>query len=700
MRTAGGGPGTHVLALQMQLIGRPPAGGPLEAEADSAGAAIASGRPVGQLSAVPPQSGSTIVDDEAMPGPGQVRRSQFMDVLEARLCAVIDTELPETGADGCTDLAYYVRVYRGRTASEIERAIRLWSSPRDASGEALADAVVERVREATRRYRTTGRIEELPSGQLGAAGAGIAAYLQLKPSGRQGGTDPAAVLGHLGAGSPLEPATRSRMESSFGQSFAGVRIHTDATAAGIADELGARAFTVGQQIAFGAGELRAGTPSGDVLLAHELAHTIQQAGGASAVAEAPLEAEADLAAGRAFTGDRVAVERRTGLTLQSCSKKKSFAERLGALTSARDVASELRAANAEELRPLAGPTGSLVGDGLAWERALRARDWSRLVTLFGTDPHSFWAESRDRVVEEIVQGRTPITITATPGFSSWVEARFMDLVALRTGFQLVLELLATGQPVELRSGSDFTTEIRAGGELTAGRYDTTTGRPGTAAGSTVTLDPSSVSRATLGRVGGRVQIIDETDTMAFGHELIHALHNARGENIGPLISPQMMRGTFGGKGLARVPETGEAESPEELRTITGQTRFDVIGRPNPANYNLPAGVTENALRAEAGLDPRVSHSGGVRHTVVPVRQGETIDQLVARYRFGGRAVPPTFAAGVRAVIVEWYGPRLTLNGMPAGLSQLALPTGAYIALYFLARGDQNSAADAAGLTVQ
>src|SRR5436305_946644 len=42
--------------------------------------------------------------------------------------------------------------------------------------------------------------------------------------------------------------------------------------------LGARAFTIGHDIAFGTGEYRPGTAAGDVLIAHELAHTIQQEG--------------------------------------------------------------------------------------------------------------------------------------------------------------------------------------------------------------------------------------------------------------------------------------------------------------------------------------------------------------------------------------------------------------------------------------
>ena len=115
---------------------------------------------------------------------------------------------------------------------------------------------------------------------------------------------PAALVATLGAGERLDPGTASRMEGAFGQSFADVRIHTDATAARLADEHDARAFTIGSHVAFGASAYRPGVPEGDALVAHELAHVVQQqeAGPAeAAVQRKPLEdggaeAQADQAA--------------------------------------------------------------------------------------------------------------------------------------------------------------------------------------------------------------------------------------------------------------------------------------------------------------------------------------------------------------------------------------------------------------------
>ena len=79
------------------------------------------------------------------------------------------------------------------------------------------------------------------------------------------------------SGHALDPHTRGRMEHAFGSDLSSVRVHTGDTAAHLNQELGARAFTLGSDVYFGAGEYRPRTPTGDRLLAHELAHTMQDA---------------------------------------------------------------------------------------------------------------------------------------------------------------------------------------------------------------------------------------------------------------------------------------------------------------------------------------------------------------------------------------------------------------------------------------
>jgi hypothetical protein len=79
-------------------------------------------------------------------------------------------------------------------------------------------------------------------------------------------------------GQPLDGGTREFMESRFGRDFSSVRVHTDDRAAESARAVNARAWTVGQDIAFARGEYRPHSHEGRGLLAHELAHTVQQSG--------------------------------------------------------------------------------------------------------------------------------------------------------------------------------------------------------------------------------------------------------------------------------------------------------------------------------------------------------------------------------------------------------------------------------------
>lgn len=94
----------------------------------------------------------------------------------------------------------------------------------------------------------------------------------------------AGLSAMTGGGTPLAEPLRSLFEPRFGLDFSDVRIHTGPEAHGAASELGARAFTVGEHIFFGAGEYQPATTAGQHLLAHELTHTIQQKPGAARAA--------------------------------------------------------------------------------------------------------------------------------------------------------------------------------------------------------------------------------------------------------------------------------------------------------------------------------------------------------------------------------------------------------------------------------
>jgi hypothetical protein len=77
-------------------------------------------------------------------------------------------------------------------------------------------------------------------------------------------------------GRPLDTGTRSFMERRFGHDFSRVSVHTDSEAAHSARQVNARAYTVGNHMVFGEGEYRPGFAASDKVIAHELAHVIQQ----------------------------------------------------------------------------------------------------------------------------------------------------------------------------------------------------------------------------------------------------------------------------------------------------------------------------------------------------------------------------------------------------------------------------------------
>jgi len=102
--------------------------------------------------------------------------------------------------------------------------------------------------------------------------------LQLKPApGRPNSAGAeAAAAAVSGSGVPLPADVQSYFEPRFGCDFSDVRIHTGLNAATAAKSINARAYTLGRNIAFGASQYAPGSVDGKRLIAHELAHTVQQ----------------------------------------------------------------------------------------------------------------------------------------------------------------------------------------------------------------------------------------------------------------------------------------------------------------------------------------------------------------------------------------------------------------------------------------
>ena len=125
-------------------------------------------------------------------------------------------------------------------------------------------------------------------------------------------------------GRPLDVSVRAEMEPRFRHSFADVRVHADGQAARSADAVAAHAYTVGRNVVFAAGRYAPSSAGGKTLIAHELAHVVQQRGAPApssrleiGAADDAAEREADAAAegrgmARAGTGGGAMLRRRPG----------------------------------------------------------------------------------------------------------------------------------------------------------------------------------------------------------------------------------------------------------------------------------------------------------------------------------------------------------------------------------------------------
>jgi hypothetical protein len=118
--------------------------------------------------------------------------------------------------------------------------------------------------------------EETPSAPVMAMRAGVAGGAQGGGAAPQAGQLAAAVRTTGPAGAPLPRPARAFFEPRLGHSFADVRVHTDGAATRLAGSIDAAAFTVGRDIYFGRGAYAPETTAGRRLLAHELAHVVQQ----------------------------------------------------------------------------------------------------------------------------------------------------------------------------------------------------------------------------------------------------------------------------------------------------------------------------------------------------------------------------------------------------------------------------------------
>jgi hypothetical protein len=199
-----------------------------------------------------------------------------------RKCAVCEQEekkAPPEGSSGKCLLAHELTHVvqqgqaaqkRGGAAAPIATAT-VWSSrlrlgdagdSREMEADRVADAAI-RVRSASRRVTPVAR-------QPGRRGHELAV--------------PAIVDRVIaGPGRSLDAESRVWLEPRLGRGFEHVRIHTGALAEQSASAIGARAYTVGHDIVFGANQYDPATAGGRRLLAHEVTHVLQQGDGSDLV---------------------------------------------------------------------------------------------------------------------------------------------------------------------------------------------------------------------------------------------------------------------------------------------------------------------------------------------------------------------------------------------------------------------------------
>ena len=170
-----------------------------------------------------------------------------------------------------------------------------------------AKTSAEKPKEADVRVRAAQR------GAAFASGTSEAILALQKSAGNRAVTE---LLGRS-SGRPLDPATRKEMETKFGVDFKDVRVHYSPEASASAELLGAKAWTSGRHVAFGDGMFSPGTRKGKTLLAHELAHVVQQRRGGTAPdtfrTSSPAERDAARAASQVTSAGPVTVGAATGM---------------------------------------------------------------------------------------------------------------------------------------------------------------------------------------------------------------------------------------------------------------------------------------------------------------------------------------------------------------------------------------------------
>ncbi len=260
-----------------------------------------------------------VVEDNEQAESGQMRKTAFLERLKTEVCESVDSALAGTpfSSDKCPYIRASFERHQNSSATQIEALINRYcpTSAPVKTAEELIQHMKAKVFTSALQWAKSGGdlsgVSQVFGPAIGALSKGIgniasavgSLFFKAEPGGAHTSQTPHAVKESLGKGTPIDGTTKSKMESAFGTSFSNVEIHNDNNASKLSSDMNARAFTVGNHIAFASGEHKPGTLIGDALMAHELAHTIQQSDSPgsetnikSGIAYHSLEEDADNAA--------------------------------------------------------------------------------------------------------------------------------------------------------------------------------------------------------------------------------------------------------------------------------------------------------------------------------------------------------------------------------------------------------------------
>jgi hypothetical protein len=253
---SGAGPVFGLGGVQRQVaIGK--AGGAPEREADAAAGKIAAGKSVepGDISTIEPGAIAQSQMAEKEPE-GAVQKA------EAKPEQKVEDKQPVQKAEA-SEPEEKRPVQKAEDAQpEEKRPVQKAEAPQGPEKRPDAMPVQKAQDKPEQKIEDKQPVQKEAAGPAPSAGTGMAAA-----AGR--------AIDSKGAGRPLEPATRSRIESGLGVDLGHVRVHDDARARQAASDINARAFTHGSDIWLGPGASQQDTR----LMAHEATHVVQQAGG-------------------------------------------------------------------------------------------------------------------------------------------------------------------------------------------------------------------------------------------------------------------------------------------------------------------------------------------------------------------------------------------------------------------------------------